>query len=401
MRLYTLQLTWMPISTLILNLLPLSQPFTPSLSARPWNPKSKSITKQKMNSNHDDDGLTTDNDTLQSTKSSKNIILIAYDGAVANTSTFRSNLAIQTAYSTWKDDPILSKYNLNNPSTDRTWVVNKLNALMQHLLTDQNGLTNCDAVLLTRLILEEQLLDNGRSVGKSGKYASKFHPTSTATSFSEEDVVDDSGDGDGYVGGSNQGSRPLTVGEIEVNWSKGACLRDTVRVKYNIDRKDPIPIITENICNILSTAAFTIADENDDDDNELTDNIHPKAMEVPNLHEEIINAFITQKENDCDVYIMVGHESHLPIAQRSLEQKSIPYRITHSSDDETMASKSSTDNEDNSVYLVAPGEGGRDHIGILQQMIMSSETESSIHFIHPIVEKLQQAKVLYGDNMPR
>ena len=43
------------------------------------------------------------------------------------------------------------------------------------------------------------------------------------------------------------GSRPLTVGEIAANWLDGGHLRDTVRVKYSIDRKDPLPILRRKI----------------------------------------------------------------------------------------------------------------------------------------------------------
>jgi hypothetical protein len=44
------------------------------------------------------------------------------------------------------------------------------------------------------------------------------------------------------------------VGEIASNWNDGACLKDTVRIKYNVDRKDPIPIIREEIKALLEDA---------------------------------------------------------------------------------------------------------------------------------------------------
>lgn len=188
-----------------------------------------------------------DNKKRNSAKEGKDIIILSFDGVVADTSSWRSNLAIDAAYSTWPNElnsSDLDDYNLDVDNADRLWVVNKLNALMQVMLSDQNGMTNCDAVLLTRLLLEEQLLDGGRSVGKRGKYASQFHP-STASSNKHGSSSDRNS-------GSSQGSRPLTVGEIAVNWVDGACLRDTVRVKYNVDGKDPIPIIEQNICEVLA-----------------------------------------------------------------------------------------------------------------------------------------------------
>lgn len=43
------------------------------------------------------------------------------------------------------------------------------------------------------------------------------------------------------------GSRPLTVGEIEVHWSDGACFSDTLVTKYNVYGENPLPILQENI----------------------------------------------------------------------------------------------------------------------------------------------------------
>ena len=385
---YSFVTAWLTIS---LNscLIHLSETFAPSFklsTVQQYNNSARLFPSLSSTIESNDAEGTTNQHTTNN-----NIILISFDGAVADTSSWRSNLAIDIAYQTWKSDELLKHYNLDNSNdedydgvapTDRSWVVNKINALMQHLLSDQNGLTNCDAVLLTRLILEEQLLDNGRSVGKSGKYASKYHPNSiTSASSSSSNMEDLNESGDESVSGSNQGSRPLTVGEIEANWSKGACLRDTVRIKYNVDRKDPIPIITDNICQ-------TLAEENYNDSSPL-----------PILHGDIIKTLSSSSNNDddCTVYIMVGHESHLQIASKTLGS-TIPHEIIHSLDETTLNKNLNMDTKPKRIYLIAPGEGDRDHIGILQQMIMSCEAGTSIHFIHPIVEKLQQAKVLYGDN---
>lgn len=169
-----------------------------------------------------------------SSSSSSDVFVLSYDGVVADTNQWRSNLAINAALRTWPD---LSNHSAlgDNGKEDRAWLVNKISALLSVTLDGEDGMIGCDAVLLARLLLEEQLLDEGRSNGCRGKYGSKFHPTTNVEN------------GTTSQSGSKQGSRPLTVGEISANWNDGASLKDTLRIKYNVDRKDPIPIIKDQI----------------------------------------------------------------------------------------------------------------------------------------------------------
>mmetsp|Transcript_15069 Transcript_15069/g.42527 ORF Transcript_15069/g.42527 Transcript_15069/m.42527 type:complete len:121 (-) Transcript_15069:789-1151(-) len=48
------------------------------------------------------------------------------------------------------------------------------------------------------------------------------------------------------------GIRPLTVGEISVNWSDGGMVRNTVRTRFHIAYENPIPILQEIIEDILA-----------------------------------------------------------------------------------------------------------------------------------------------------
>ena len=175
-----------------------------------------------------------------SSSSPSEIFVLSFDGTIANTAEWRSNIAIDVACKIW---PHLKEYigpkSGEENYQEREWLVNKMIALSHAMQSDNDGMMGCDSVLLARLLLEEQLLDEGRSVGKTGKYGSKFHPSSSSIGEVARDR-----------GRYSPGSRPLTVGEISANWSDGACLRETTRIKYNIDRKDPLPIIKEYLCKV-------------------------------------------------------------------------------------------------------------------------------------------------------
>ena len=143
----------------------------------------------------------------------------------------------------------------NDKDDQYEWLLQKLSALssITQQGNDPDAMMGCDEVLMVRLLLEEQLLDGGRSNGRGGKYGGKFHPsTTTASSSSSSSSVD--GQGKSIVG-----SRPLTVGEIYANWSE---LRDVTRMKYPFieedlngmeKRLDPLPYIRQYMREIAST----------------------------------------------------------------------------------------------------------------------------------------------------
>ena len=158
------------------------------------------------------------------------VFILSYDGVIANTASIRASIAIDAALATW---PFLQDYDI---ISDRTWLMNKLQALLYVTQKSNEGILGCEAVILARLLIEEQQLDGGQSVGKTGKYASKFHPS----------VIEASSDRTSSQRAQN-GSRPLTVGEIAANWVDGASLAETLFVKYNLEGKSPLPVIRENL----------------------------------------------------------------------------------------------------------------------------------------------------------
>lgn len=169
------------------------------------------------------------------------IYIVSVDDVIIDTTERRIQQGIDAALKTWPELKDLLRSN----GDDSSWLVNKMAAL-SHCMTTRTGYSStCDYALLTRLLLEEQELDKGRSVGKTGKYASRFHPSSS----SNDDDDDESSSVSTATRSSsnNNHSRPLTVGEIEVNWADGACLSETVMTRYNVNGKNPLPVIQENI----------------------------------------------------------------------------------------------------------------------------------------------------------
>ena len=97
------------------------------------------------------------------------IYLVSWDGCIADTVEWRIRQGLQVATSVWSE--VDEALDVN----DQSWLENKLAAL-SHVLSqqDENISVTCEYALASRLLLEEQELDEGRSNGKGGKYASKL-----------------------------------------------------------------------------------------------------------------------------------------------------------------------------------------------------------------------------------
>ncbi|KAG7343581.1 hypothetical protein IV203_021526 [Nitzschia inconspicua] len=117
-------------------------------------------------------------------------------------------------------------------TTTQTTTTTSTTAVVYHL--------SCEYALATRLFIEEQTLDQNHSTGKQGKYAIKYHPRKETTTTTTTNLNN---------GNYNPGTRPLTVGEVSVNWRDS--LRDTLLIKYRIDRKSPLPILQSAVTKIL------------------------------------------------------------------------------------------------------------------------------------------------------
>lgn len=153
------------------------------------------------------------------------MFIFSYDACVDRV---ESNIysAVDLAIEIWKmeeDVKLLGK----------DWMFNKMMALA-HLCFDPY-----EALLLAKLIVEEQRIDKGNSVGKRGKYASRFHPRYIASRDNNDDKLVETMK-------NEIGSRPLTVGEISANWTPEFV--ETLEVRYRLEGgKEPLRKMVQHL----------------------------------------------------------------------------------------------------------------------------------------------------------
>jgi hypothetical protein len=279
-----------------------------------------------------------------SSKSNENhaheIFVVNWEGCIADTVEWRVREALEVAATTWPEaDDCLDR-------DDQIWLENKLAALA-HVLAETNKDFSvvCEYALAARLLLEEQELDGGRSNGKTGKYASKYHPQQK-TEMSR-----------------GRGSRPLTVGEVSANWRQGGMLRDALQVRYHCDYKDPMPILQKNVERLRAKQDLMVP--------RLTDKGIP----------EILNA-CPQK-----LILTVDHASDLNIAATTLKASELKFRIV-----EDVAEAFESESE--SALLIRRSE-------TLAQILQHAPEKSTTFVIDSSWTTLEGSIDLFGDNIPR
>lgn len=162
------------------------------------------------------------------TETDHDLLLVDWDGGcVVDTVHFRIEIAQQAAALVWPnlEEKIRTAAVAVATATSKrktSWLTNKLEAIAPVLHEDTRHFSaTAQYVLAVRLLLEEQELDQGRSPG-TGKYGSLYHPQQP------EDQQEHDASSDNF----SRGSRPLTVGEVSMNWCD--LLLDTLPIKYQV-----------------------------------------------------------------------------------------------------------------------------------------------------------------------
>ena len=290
---------------------------------------------------------------LSSSTSVEEYLIASFDGVIAKTYESNACLAIETALETWphlKKDLNFNPEDVYNPDDGRcSWLVNKMVAL--------SHVTNChesDSVLLARLILEEQLLDEGRSVGKTGKYSSKFHPSSSIHEESYEKERSQK---------SSRGARPLTVGEISSNWRDGAMLVESLLTRYNIGGSDPLPIIKDNL--------------------RQKRNDQLSSRPPPTINPTVANTLSLGRDN---VFVTLSHASQVSSAVAAFS--SINLKVEVAKNIENLLNHVQT--KSNAVLIIPPFSENETEQDTIEQILtnVSQDEKSSFLIVHNTIKML-------------
>jgi hypothetical protein len=333
----------------------------------------------------------------------QDIYLLSLDGTLLSNTRSKAKIAIQAALKVW---PELSStaltLNMNLSSTDDecwNWLIEKLCALAS--ITQQGNtpdeMLGCDAVFLARVLIEEQILDGGRSNGRGGKYGSKYHPGWTSDFDSDGSVV---------------GSRPLTVGELFANWGE---LRQVMEFKYPfVDeetqrKQDPMPKIRRVLQELLMKEATNLQQTT----------IQPLAYDA------LLQKNSKQKEFRRNVILMLGSEAELPSVLRSFVAMGLS--ITVDADPELdvpqidswlksqvfdgdatiflTASQNACDyfaKRTSSILVVVPdSDKGETQYDMIKRLLLDFDTKASseieMSVLHSSMDVLKQCKSLLGE----
>lgn len=238
----------------ILGLGRLTEAFVPTVPHSHWHQERSSLKEQSTLL----PGLTitTASTSLLASQSDPfDIFCINWEGCLVETVDWRIETGMKVACDLWPHcSDLLEQTRTAEEQADAQsfWLSNKL-AACQHVLQETRDMSVAGAyALATRMFLEEQELDQGRSTGRGGKYGSLFHPQT------------DSGNANRRT---QNGSRPLTVGEVIANWCDGAVLCETLPAKYKcppdklqqaVDKQQPMADIAGGI-KVYEDVADTLA----------------------------------------------------------------------------------------------------------------------------------------------
>ena len=282
------------------------------------------------------------------------IVVINWE-CLVDTRNYRIDLGMKTALQVW---PELQE--LWDLTDDHEWLSNKLLAL-SHVFSENNdgSSVTCDYALATRLLLEEQELDQGESVGKKGKYASQFHPrasssTTTSTTGTES---------------GRSSTRPLTVGEISINWN--SFIRETLEMKYHVKYQNPLPILQSTV-------------------DELQDTSLSQEQEPSSLIAEFPTASLSLTNKK--IVFTVPHSSDWKIAQSCLETAALDFQVVES------ISEALNCHSPISLLLEEKDEKS---IPALQKLLKEAPADSTVTMIESSWNRLHQHVDLFGDNIPR
>ena len=244
---------------------------------------------------HDDND---DKNAIQ-TNNPRDLYVLSWDGCLVDTVSWRTDQGLAICRQVWPDlEGLLAD------DDDCQWLYNKVRDLHHVLVLDPHYSPTVEYALLIRMLLEEQELDQGRSIGSRGKYGSKYHPTSSDAFSSAEDEPSF----------NRRQQRPLTVGEIAANWQES--LREAVLIRYYQEEgQNPLDLLQKALATQDSTPnAINLLYP--DDFNVLRDQCHSLLLMVP--HESDLPFVEASLKDRVDYVICKGVDEAFTMPQQSL-----------------------------------------------------------------------------------
>jgi hypothetical protein len=226
----------------------------------------------------------------------------------------------------------------NRTSNSLDWMFRKLQAI-HHVLDGP-----AEYGLAVRLILEEQMLDEGRSDGSRGKYASRYHPQQQQQQQQQQnDNNNDSSSSEHRFARprrrqyptTRRGTRPLTVGEITAHWRDDLC--DTLRFRYATSAgrsaaTDPLQLLEDATRDILL-------------EQQLADGVVAAAAAPRLIDQDLLLFLANNMDQDDDpnnvaatpppvvIVVTIQHEMDLPFAKASFARAGISHVVVNDRDD--------------------------------------------------------------------
>ncbi len=318
-----------------------------------------------------------------STNNDLDLYIYSIDGTLASMSEYKSRTAIQAALEVWPslltvvEELGMKPFDISANNDDYSWLIRKLGALSS--ITQQGDspdeMLGCDEVLLTRMLLEEQLLDDGRSGGRGGKYGGKFHPEKrTSTSSGPQ---------------PNVGSRPLTVGEIFANWQE---LRYVTHNKYpflkqnqdgKVSMSDPLPEIRRVLRELYSQEGTE------------TTKWYPFASDI------------LGNKNSNNV-LLIGNEASLDLVLSSLEQllgDSMQVTVADSTRAWKEIKQQQVEDQHSLLIVVPDTDTEEPQSDLIQHIIKCAASEEdnvnrNIYVAHGSLDVLKKCKDFLGEDPP-
>jgi hypothetical protein len=367
-----------------------------------------------------------DNEQYRSDDNDDNVIIVVDWECIVDSLPYYTQLGIHAARTVW---PHLNDLCDDN---DLGWVENKI-AAISHVLsppTTSSYRSNqyhpaCEYALATRLILEEQALDKNQSTGKLGKYSRRYHPrvelplsrggnpgqlnidNNTNDNPNNDDDNDDKTDANNRVSSDYYrpivSTRPLTVGEMAVNWRDS--IRETLQVRYQCNSKDPIPLLDATIQEVIQ---HELQQRRESSSQSMTttrqqQQQRPMVQLFPQTKFALSNTV-------RKVLIQTRHENEYEILLQSLDYDSGKFQTALSVDDALLC------DQKNGMVVLRPtvkGSGGTKSEAFRQvlhhpsstasenEISQTTTTPTTVIYIDSSWHRIQEYIPLFGDYIPR